>query len=235
MITKNIQLAADKLKDGEILAIPTETVYGLAANAYSEDAVKKIFDLKNRPNNNPLIVHIKSYDFLQNVALDIPDAAIKLAREFWPGPLTLVLKKQAHIPDLVTAAKETVAVRMPNHPMSIALLEKLDFPIAAPSANPFGSISPTSAEHVYHYFKDNLDLILDGGHCEKGIESTIIGFQNNEAILYRHGSISVEEIERVIGKIKIMTKNETAPEAPGMLSKHYAPSTKIFLVTTYMN
>lgn len=229
MITKNIQLAADKLKDGEILAIPTETVYGLAANAYSEDAVKKIFDLKNRPNNNPLIVHIKSYDFLQNVALDIPDAAIKLAREFWPGPLTLVLKKQAHITDLVTAAKETVAVRMPNHPMSIALLEKLDFPIAAPSANPFGSISPTSAEHVYHYFKDNLDLILDGGHCEKGIESTIIGFQNNEAILYRHGSISVEEIERVIGKIKIMTKNETAPEAPGMLSKHYAPSTKIFL------
>ena len=229
MITNDIQLAANRLNDNEVVAIPTETVYGLAANAYSETAVKKIFLLKNRPLNNPLIVHIKSFDYLRKIATDIPEAAIQLASKYWPGPLTLVLKKQAHISDIVTAGKDTVAVRIPNHPLCLALLEKLDFPIAAPSANPFGLISPTTAEHVHHYFNDAIDIILDGGQCEKGIESTIIGFKNKQAVLYRHGSISVEDIERVIGKLIINTENEISPEAPGMLSKHYAPLTKTIL------
>lgn len=229
LLASHIQQAITLLNNDEVIAIPTETVYGLAGNAYSEKAISKIFQLKNRPAFNPLIVHIKSLSYLENVAIDIPDTAIKLAETFFPGALTLVLKKQATIPDSVTAGKETVAVRVPNHPVTLSLLEQLDFPLAAPSANPFGSISPTSAEHVYTYFENKLPLILDGGVCEKGLESTIIGFQNNQPILYRHGSISVEEIESVIGKLKIITKNETSPKAPGMLSKHYAPVTKTFL------
>ena len=229
LLASHIQQAITLLNNDEVIAIPTETVYGLAGNAYSEKAISKIFQLKNRPAFNPLIVHIKSLSYLENVAIDIPDTAIKLAETFFPGALTLVLKKQATIPDSVTAGKETVAVRVPNHPVTLSLLEQLDFPLAAPSANPFGSISPTSTEHVYTYFENKLPLILDGGVCEKGLESTIIGFQNNQPILYRHGSISVEEIESVIGKLKIITKNETSPKAPGMLSKHYAPVTKTFL------
>jgi L-threonylcarbamoyladenylate synthase len=185
--TTNIATAAQALIKDEIIAIPTETVYGLAGNAYSENALKKIFELKKRPFYNPLIVHIKSTQFLDMVATDIPDMARKLAEEFWPGSLTLVLKKQSHIPDIVTAGKETVAVRVPNHPVALALLEKLEFPLAAPSANPFGSISPTTAMHVSNYFKENLEIILDGGACQNGIESTIIGFENNQPILYRHG------------------------------------------------
>jgi len=229
MITKDIHKALDALNNEDVIAIPTETVYGLAGNIYSEKAIKKIFELKNRPLFNPLIVHIKSLAYLENVAIDIPDTAIKLAETFFPGALTLVLKKQPAISNIVTAEKQTVAVRIPDHPVTLSLLEKLNFPLAAPSANPFGSISPTSADHVHTYFKDKLPLILDGGICQKGIESTIIGFQNNQAILYRYGSISVEEIESVIGKLIIATKNETNPDAPGMLSKHYAPVTPTFL------
>jgi L-threonylcarbamoyladenylate synthase len=166
---------------------------------------------------------------LHEVAIDIPEMAIKLANAFWPGSLTLVLKKQKHIPDLVTAGKETVGIRVPNHPLTLALLDKLTFPLAAPSANPFGSISPTSAAHVDNYFKDELKVILDGGICENGVESTIIGFQNNLPILYRHGAISIEEIEAVIGKLIVSTSNDTKPNAPGMLSRHYAPTTTTFL------
>ncbi len=229
MITTAIDEAAAVLNQEDVVAIPTETVYGLAGNIYSEKAVKKIFALKKRPLFNPLIVHIKSVEVLNEVAKDIPDAALKLTKVFWPGPLTLVLKKQSHISDLITAGKPTVAVRMPNHKVALALLEKLDFPLAAPSANPFGSISPTTAEHVDHYFKDNLTLVLDGGPCERGVESTIIGFDKDGAVLYRHGSISIEEIEEVIGKIKVVAKNDDTPDAPGMLLKHYAPKTKLVL------
>ncbi len=229
MITRDINLAKRALDNNEIIAIPTETVYGLAANAYSEKAVEKIFALKERPFYNPLIVHIKSADFLDNVARDIPDVAQTLANEFWPGPLTLVLKKQSSIPDLVTAGKDTVAIRVPNHPVSLSLLEQLEFPLAAPSANPFGSISPTTASHVYGYFADDLDVILEGGECEKGLESTIIGFENNQPIVYRLGSLSIEDIERKIGKVRSKTHDDTAPSAPGMLSRHYAPATKSYL------
>jgi L-threonylcarbamoyladenylate synthase len=231
MITKNIALARDVLVQDGIVAIPTETVYGLAGNAYSETAVKQIFGLKKRPFFNPLILHIKSMECLHSVAREIPEAAFKLASSFWPGALTLVLKKQAHISDLVTSGMDTVAVRVPNHPVAMKLLEQLDFPLAAPSANPFGSISPTTAQHVHHYFEETLSIVLDGGVCEKGIESTIIGFENDEPVLYRHGAVSIEEIEMVIGKIKIFTEKADKPNAPGMLSRHYAPNTETHLVT----
>ncbi len=229
MITNSIEDAAVKLKNNELIAIPTETVYGLAANAYSELAVQKIFDLKKRPAHNPLIVHIKSSNQLNDVAKDIPEKALKLAKHFWPGPLTLVLKKQNHIPDLVTAGKDTVAIRVPNHPITLQLLDKLGFPLAAPSANPFGSISPTCAQHVLNYFSDKLEIILDGGPCEKGIESTIIGFENNEPVLYRLGSISTDEIEKLIGTVTFYNNKQNEIKAPGMLSRHYAPITETFL------
>ena len=181
MMQANIINAAVKaLENNEIVAIPTETVYGLAGNAYSETAVEKIFALKNRPHFNPLIVHIKSAAVLTSVAKNIPLVALQLADAFWPGPLTLVLEKQEHIPDIVTGGKNTVGVRVPNHPIALELLEQLDFPLAAPSANPFGSISPTTAKHVADYFTDTLTIILDGGSCDKGIESTIIGFENGQ-------------------------------------------------------
>jgi L-threonylcarbamoyladenylate synthase len=229
MITTNTNKAKQILLNDDIVAMPTETVYGLAGNAFSKKALKKIFTLKKRPFYNPLIVHIKSTTFLDTVAHDIPDIAMKLADAFWPGPLTLVLKKQPNIPDLVTSGKETVAVRVPSHPLALELLAKLDFPLAAPSANSFGGISPTTAEHVSNYFKEDLEIILDGGECEKGIESTIIGFENNQPILYRHGSIAVEEIERIVGKVIVFTKNDVKPNAPGMLSRHYAPKTDTYL------
>lgn len=230
MITNDVDKAIAVLQNDDVVAIPTETVYGLAANAYSEAAVKKIFDLKQRPLYNPLIVHIQSIEFLQSVATDIPDDAIKLARAFWPGPLTLILKKKNNIPDIVTAGKNTVAVRVPNHPLTLELLRRLDFPLAAPSANPFGSISPTTAQHVHNYFNEEVKVILDGGPCEMGIESTIIGFENDVPILYRYGSIAREAIEQVIHNLTVITKSEQSPVAPGMLLSHYAPKKTTYLV-----
>ncbi len=229
MISKDIDKAIQILNLDGLVAIPTETVYGLAGNIYSATAVKRIFDLKQRPSYNPLIVHIGSIEQLHDLVQDIPEKAKILADKFWPGPLTMVLKKKEIVPDTVTAGKDTVAVRIPNHPVTLELLQLLDFPLAAPSANLFGLISPTQAEHVADYFKDDLPMILDGGNCQNGIESTIIGFENNEAVLYRLGSLSVEDIEDAIGSIKIKNKKEESPDAPGMLSKHYAPKTPTFL------
>lgn len=229
MIKKELSKAKEALENNKIIAIPIETVYGLAGNAYQETAIKKIFLLKKRPYNNPLIVHIMSKSYLKNVATEIPEKAIQLAEMFWPGPLTLVLKKQPHIPAIVTGGKDTVAVRVPNHPLTLALLEIIDFPLAAPSANPFGSISPTSSSYVNNYFASELEVILERGHCQNGVESTIIGFENNRAILYRHGAITVEDIENVIGKISSNTNNNSKPEAPGMFSRHYAPKTSTYL------
>jgi len=228
MITKNVDRAIELLLDEDVVAIPTETVYGLAGNALSEKALKKIFSLKNRPLFNPLIVHIGGFNQLQKIARDIPEKAIQLALHFWPGPLTLVLKKQTHIPDLVTSGKDTVAIRMPNHPLTLELLNQIDFPLAAPSANPFGKISPTSAAHVYDYFGENVTAILDGGDCERGVESTIIGFENEVPVLYRVGSISVEEIESVVGEV-ISPQNNSEIKSPGMLQSHYAPRTDTIL------
>ncbi|MFN7674750.1 L-threonylcarbamoyladenylate synthase [Flavobacterium sp.] len=224
-MTEQIKKASKLLKAGNVVAIPTETVYGLAANVFDEKAVKKIFEIKGRPLFNPLIVHIKSIEDLQNVATNIPPKAWILANYFWPGPLTLVLPKKKTIPYVVTAGKETVGVRIPSHPVALALLEEVDFPLAAPSANPFGYISPTNAAHVQKQLGTKIPFILDGGNCEKGIESTIIGFENDEPVLYRVGAISKEAIEKCVGRIGSKTKAATTPEAPGMLSKHYSPKT----------
>ena len=231
LISNSIQKAAAILNEDQIIGIPTETVYGLAGNIYSSKAIQSIFAMKQRPFFNPLIVHIKSAEDLSEISTEIPEKALLLAAAFWPGPLTLVLKKQTNIPDLVTGGKDTVAVRVPNHPLTLALLDELTYPLAAPSANPFGCISPTKAAHVSNYFEDSLPMVLDGGDCERGIESTIIGFENQEPVLYRLGSLAIDDIESVVGKLKTKTHDDISPAAPGMLSRHYAPITTTFLTT----
>jgi L-threonylcarbamoyladenylate synthase len=227
--------AKELLEKGDIIAIPTETVYGLAGNALNEDAIKKIFETKKRPFYNPLIVHISSKEKMDELAEEIPQIAYKLADKFWPGSLTMILKKKPHIPNIVTGGKDTVAIRIPNHPMTLSLLNQLDFPLAAPSANPFGTISPTQAIHVKNYFEDDIKLILDGGTCEKGMESTIIGFENEKVILYRHGAIPIEEIELLAGEMQYNISENNAPIAPGMLSKHYAPTTFTIATTNLLD
>ena len=237
IISKDISKAIALLTNEQLVAIPTETVYGLAGNIYSQKAINSIFETKKRPFFNPLIVHIHSADALSNIVETVPKKAQLLATAFWPGPITLVLKKKAIIPDLITAGKDTVAVRVPNHPTTLELLRQLPFPLAAPSANPFSSISPTTAKHVEDYFKDHITMVLDGGACKSGIESTIIGFENEEPVIYRLGSTSIEAIEEIVGPVKIknlvteqnLSQKEIAPDAPGMLERHYAPKTKIIL------
>lgn len=229
MISTNIEEAARLLMEGQVVAIPTETVYGLAGNAFSEPALRKIFSVKQRPHFNPLIVHIASTDMLPAIASDIPEKAKILADAFWPGPLTLVLPKNPIVPNLVTGGKPTVAVRVPNHPMSLSLLRSIPFPLAAPSANLFGSLSPTRATHVEAGLGNLVPMVLDGGPCERGIESTIVGFVYGEPVVYRLGSISLEELGRVVGEVTLLTRDQHAPPAPGMLDKHYAPKTKLIL------
>lgn len=231
MISTDIQLASEYLKNDGIIGFPTETVYGLAGNAWNEKAIRKIFEVKNRPTFNPLIVHIKNVAELPKIAAAIPEKAQLLAAAFWPGPLTLILKKQPSISNLVTANQDTVAVRIPNHPTALALLNQLDFPLVAPSANPFTRISPTTALHVENYFANQIDMVLDGGTCTSGIESTIVGFDDNQVLVYRLGALAVEEIERVVGKVKLINTKSKLTETitPGMHLKHYAPKTRFVL------
>jgi L-threonylcarbamoyladenylate synthase len=230
IISKDIQKAVQLLTEDHLVAIPTETVYGLAGNIFSEKAIKSIFSTKQRPFFNPLIVHISSVKSLNDLVTHVPEKAKLLAAAFWPGSMTLVLKKSKTIPDIITAGKDTVAIRVPNHPITLELLKKIPFPLAAPSANPFGSISPTNPVHVENYFKNSIKMVLDGGSCTNGIESTIIGFENEEPVIYRLGALPLEEIEAVVGKISIKNKKEEKPDAPGMLARHYAPKTSTFLV-----
>lgn len=182
-ISSSLAKSIEILNGGGLICIPTETVYGLAANAISEKAVEKIFQLKQRPSNNPLIVHIASITELERVAIDLPELAIRLAEAFWPGPLTLVLKKHHSIPGIVTAGRDTVAVRVPDHKLSLKLLNQLGYPLAAPSANRSGAISPTSATHVASSFGANAPYVPDGGPCKLGVESTIIGFLDDRTVL----------------------------------------------------
>ena len=235
IISKDIQKAAQLLIDNQLVAIPTETVYGLAGNIFSEKAIKNIFSTKKRPFFNPLILHILSVASLDDIVTHIPEKAKLLAAAFWPGAMTLVLKKSNKIPDLITAGKDTVAVRIPNHPVTLALLKQLSFPLAAPSANPFGCISPTEAAHVERYFKNDIQMVLDGGSCANGIESTIIGFENDEPTIYRLGALPLEDIEAVVGKLAIKNNKEENPDAPGMLARHYAPKTTTFLVADVLS
>jgi L-threonylcarbamoyladenylate synthase len=231
MISTDIQLAAKFLNNEGIVGIPTETVYGLAANAFSERAILKIFDIKQRPTTNPLILHIKNYEELKNVGTDIPEMAHQLAKTFWPGPLTLLVKKQKQISNLVTADQNTVAVRVPNHPLTLELLHSIAFPLVAPSANPFTRISPTKAIHVDDYFDTKIDMVLDGGSCSAGVESTIVGFDQNQVIVYRLGAISIEEIEKITGNVTLLQSGHKKTTTPGMFKKHYAPTTKIILTS----
>ena len=230
IISKDIKKAVQLLTEEQLVAIPTETVYGLAGNIFSEKAIKSIFSTKQRPFFNPLIVHISSVKSLSGLVTHVPKKAKLLAAAFWPGSMTLVLKKSSTIPDIITAGKGTVAVRVPDHPVTLELLRKLPFPLAAPSANPFGSISPTKPAHVENYFRNSIKMVLDGGSCANGIESTIIGFENEEPVIYRLGALPLEEIEAVVGKISIKNKKKEKPDAPGMLARHYAPKTSTFLV-----
>jgi L-threonylcarbamoyladenylate synthase len=240
----DITLALTLLRQGELVAIPTETVYGLAANAFDADAVTRIYHAKNRPSFNPLIIHTDSIEKLRKWDLILPEPLLKLAAKFSPGPITYVIPKSKRIPDIVTAGTEAVAVRIPNHPLVLELLQQLDFPLAAPSANPSGFISPTNAWHVKEQLGDKISYILNGGECKVGIESTIISFLHDTPEILRHGGISVEAIESVIGKVKdlpfeesIGINSEHAPVAPGMLAKHYAPKHKLIFgdVKKYLN
>jgi len=223
-----IRQAAEIIRRGGIVAFPTETVYGLGADAYNPLAVARVFEVKRRPYFDPLIVHIASPAHLKKFVKDIPPSARKLTERLWPGPLTVVLFKEEHIPDIVTAGLPTVALRMPSHPMALSLIKESKCPIAAPSANPFGYLSPTTAEHVQGQLADQVDLILDGGPCPVGVESTIVSFSGNKPRLLRPGGVSLEEIESIIGKVEISPIKDR-PVAPGMLPRHYAPRTPIVL------
>lgn len=228
-IGKDITKAARFLTEGEVVAIPTETVYGLAGNALDESAVLKIFKTKDRPEFDPLIIHLGKKSQLMDYVQDVPEELAALADRFWPGPLTLLLPKKDIIPDLVTSGLETVGVRVPRHPLTRKLLQQLQFPLAAPSANPFGYISPTRASHVQDQLGDKITYILDGGICEVGLESTIVGMEQGQVIVYRLGGISVADIEDTVGKVLILPQSSSNPKSPGMLKSHYAPKKPIYL------
>lgn len=226
----NIVFAADLLKSGQVIAIPTETVYGLAADIANKQAVKQIFALKGRPENHPLIIHISNIEQLTDYAVQIPDYALQLARHFWPGPLTLVLFKSDLVGDWVTGGQDTVGIRIPNHPLALQLIEQVGSPLAAPSANRFGKISPTHPEHVRAEFNDAIH-ILEGGACEVGIESTIIdATQHDVCTILRPGMISEQQIQAVLGSnIRIEKPNDKSRKVSGTLKSHYAPNKPTFM------
>jgi L-threonylcarbamoyladenylate synthase len=224
IIGTDIIQAKQLLEQGKLVAIPTETVYGLAGNALNPDAVLSIFKTKNRPSFDPLIVHTDSIEKIERWVKKIPTPLKTLASQVWPGPLTILLPKKEIIPDLVTAGLESVAIRIPNHPLTLSLLQSLDFPLAAPSANPFCYISPTQAEHVNQQLGGLIPYILDGGACQIGIESTIVAWENNQLHVLRLGGLSVEAIENLSQqKVQLQLNQSSNPQAPGMLKSHYAP------------
>lgn len=229
LIGTDIVQASNLLKAGDVVAIPTETVYGLAANALDKSAVLKIYEIKNRPSFDPLIIHVSAISEIEKYAVSIPEQLKDFAELTMPGPLTLLLPKKSLIPDLVTSGLDRVAIRVPKHPLTLDLLSNLDFPLAAPSANPFGYISPTSAQHVNAQLGDKIPYILDGGACSVGIESTIIGIENDEIIVYRLGGLSIDYLEKYLGKITLAINQSSNPKSPGQIKSHYAPK-KPFLL-----
>lgn len=224
--------AAAAIKNGKLVAFPTETVYGLGANAFDSRAVERIFEAKGRPNDNPLIVHISNIDYLNNLVIEIPSNAKKLIENFWPGPLTLVLKKSGMVPDIITAGLDTVAVRMPDNPVALKLIETSGVPVAAPSANLSGKPSPTSAMHVAKDLAGKIEYIIDGGICSVGVESTVLDVTGHIPIILRPGGITYEMIEEVLGKVDVdrPSKNMEKPRSPGMKYRHYSPEADIILV-----
>jgi L-threonylcarbamoyladenylate synthase len=222
--------AAELLRAGELVALPTETVYGLGANASDEMAVRKIFAAKGRPADHPLIVHLANHEQLGDWARDVPTEALALAHAFWPGPLTLILKKKDSVSDVVTGGQDTVGLRIPDHPVALALLRVFGGGIAAPSANRFGRISPTSAQHVWEELGESVAMILDGGACDVGIESTILDLSRAEPVILRPGMIGRDAIAAVIGRQpRTKDEGESAPRVSGALAAHYAPRTPMRL------
>ena len=233
MIGQDIDIAVDYLVKGEVVGMPTETVYGLAGNAYNGTAIGAIYRIKKRPLGDPLIVHTFAINKLEDIVSDFPLAAKLLADRFWPGPLTLLLPKKRKVPAVVTAGLPTVGVRIPSHPMAQQLLRKVPFPLAAPSANPFGYVSPTTALHVADQLGEAVPYILDGGGCDWGLESTIVGFGTQGVpIVYRLGSITLEAIIETVGGVDYTPKQYTTKkqaEAPGTFKHHYAPRKRLYV------
>lgn len=230
MQTPIIHQAIQFLKQGKLIALPTETVYGLGADAKNEEAIRKIFNVKGRPVDHPLIVHIADLSQLSDWAIDISDTALQLAKTFWPGPLTLIFKKASHVSPLLTGGQNTIGIRIPNHPIALSVLKNFGSGIAAPSANRFGRISPTTAEAVREELGDAVDLILDGGQCEVGVESTIVDVSGNDIRILRPGMISAKQIETVLHQHLSKNKNNI-PRVSGSLELHYAPKTKTHLMS----
>lgn len=233
----SIDKAAELLKNGEIVGIPTETVYGLAANALNTEAVRKIFAAKGRPQDNPLILHIANLKMLDDIAAEIPELALTLAHKFWPGSLTMIFPKKPHVPLETTGGLETAAVRMPNNKWTLKLIEKCGFPLAAPSANTSGLPSPTEADHVFRDMNGKIPLILDGGSCSCGVESTVICFTEKGVKILRPGAVTVEmlrEFTDVEVDKSVLSKldNGEKPLSPGMKYKHYSPKAEVIIVQT---
>ncbi|MBX7151864.1 threonylcarbamoyl-AMP synthase [bacterium] len=227
---KNIRKASRILKAGGLVAVPTETVYGLAANALNPKAVKKIFKVKGRPQDNPVIVHIASRKKIKELVAEIPAAAAVLMKKYWPGPLTIVFKKSAAIPEVTSAGLPTVAVRMPKNKIILSLIRESGFPLAAPSANVSGRPSPTTIEDVLEDLAEKIDCAIDGGSTYYGIESTVVDVSGKVPTLLRPGSISIEQLRSTIGKVKIAQNNSERPKSPGMKYKHYAPKAKLIII-----
>ncbi len=231
-IAQQIKRGAAEIQRGRLVAFPTETVYGLGADAFNPEAVLRIFTTKRRPLNNPLIVHVADMEQLSVIAESVPELAQRLIKQCWPGPLTVVLRKHAGIPDVVTCGNPTVAIRMPDNPIALKLIRMAGTPVAAPSANAFGCTSPTTAQHVRDQLGNLCDNIIDGGACRVGVESTVISFTGLKPVILRPGGVSAEEIEAVIGSVQTAdAASSHSPESPGMLKNHYAPRTPLAVFT----
>ncbi len=231
--SKEVEAGVRLLREGRLVCFPTETVYGLGADASNPNAVEQIFNLKGRPANHPLIVHLGNADQINSWAQDIPPVAWKLAERFWPGPLTLILKKPPSVPLQVTGGLDTIGLRVPAHPLALKLLTAFGGGVAAPSANRFGRISPTRAEHVLEEFGENLDMVLDGGRCQVGLESTILNLATEQPVLLRPGSIGTTQLAEVLGAPpELMIASRADIRAPGLLPSHYAPRTPLEIVKT---
>jgi L-threonylcarbamoyladenylate synthase len=229
LFRRAVDRAAELLRRGEVVALPTETVYGLAVNALNATAVSRIFELKGRPAHNPIIVHVSDIAMAKACVREWPPMADKLSRAFWPGPLTVVLPRANTIPDIVTASGPTVGIRWPSHPLMHAVIKACGFPLAAPSANPSGQVSPTSAEHVLKFFGEEIPLIVDGGASQVGIESTVLDLTTYPPTILRPGIIHAESLVAVTGELSDAAEMPKALKSPGMLLKHYSPKAKLIV------
>lgn len=233
---KDIEYAAKLLENDKLVVIPTETVYGLGANAFSEKAVQKIFNVKNRPMDNPLIIHVAGAEDLEKYCKDVPQEAYLMAQHFWPGPLTMILKRKSLVPDFVTAGLDTVAVRCPDSKLTQELLRKVEFPIAAPSANLSGRPSTTTITHVLEDLDGKVPAVLDGGDCRIGLESTIVDLSSDAPALLRPGGVTLDQLEEYLGTVEVdpcltkKMKNDEKPKAPGMKYRHYAPKADVVVI-----